>query len=35
LLPYLRYDPYLTCGLVVATPALLILILSFMRTRVF
>jgi hypothetical protein len=35
LLPYLRYDPYLTCGLVVATPALVILILSFMRTRVF
>ena len=35
LLPYLRYDPYLTCGLVVGTPALLILILSFMRTRVF
>jgi hypothetical protein len=35
LLPYLRYDPYLTCGLVVAVPALLILLLSFLRTRVF
>jgi hypothetical protein len=33
--PYLRYEPYLTFGLLFATPLLLVLVLSFMRTRVF
>jgi uncharacterized membrane protein YeaQ/YmgE (transglycosylase-associated protein family) len=33
--PYLRYDPYLSFGLLFAAPVLLVLTLSFMRTRVF
>ena len=33
--PYLRYEPYLSFGLLFAAPVLLVLMLSFMRTRVF
>src|ERR1035437_11200703 len=33
--PYLRYEPYLSFGLLFAAPVLLVLVLSFMRTRVF
>jgi TRAP-type uncharacterized transport system fused permease subunit len=33
--PYLRYEPYLTFGLLFAAPLLLVLLLSFMRSRVF
>jgi hypothetical protein len=35
LTPYLRYEPYLTFGVLFATPVLLVVTLSFMRTRVF
>ena len=31
--PYVRYEPYLTCGVLFAAPALLIVTLSFLRTR--
>ncbi len=34
-LPWVRYEPYLSFTLLFAAPVLLILILSFMRTRVF
>ncbi len=34
-LPYVRYEPYLSFTLLFAAPVSLILILSFMRTRVF
>ncbi|MGD0639203.1 MAG: hypothetical protein ABSC22_00525 [Roseiarcus sp.] len=34
-LPYVRYEPYLSFGLLFTTPVLLVLLLSFMRTRVF
>jgi hypothetical protein len=34
-LPYVRYEPYLSITLLFATPVALILILSFLRTRVF
>ncbi len=34
-LPYARYDPYMSITLLFAAPVLLILILSFVRTRVF
>ena len=33
--PYLRYEPYLSFGLLFAAPLLLVLLLSFMRSRVF
>jgi hypothetical protein len=33
--PYLGYEPYLSLGLLFAAPVLLVLTLSFMRTRVF
>jgi len=33
--PYLRYEPYLSFGLLFAAPVLLVLLLSFARTRVF
>jgi hypothetical protein len=33
--PYLRYEPYLSFGLLFAAPVLLVLTLSFARTRVF
>jgi len=33
--PYLRYEPYLSFGLLFAAPVLLVMMLSFMRTRVF
>jgi TRAP-type uncharacterized transport system fused permease subunit len=33
--PYLRYEPYLTFSLLFAAPLLLVLLLSFMRSRVF
>jgi uncharacterized membrane protein YeaQ/YmgE (transglycosylase-associated protein family) len=33
--PYLGYEPYLSFGLLFAAPVLLVLTLSFMRTRVF
>jgi len=33
--PFLRYEPYLSFGLLFAAPVLLVLTLSFMRTRVF
>ena len=33
--PYLRYEPYLSFGLLFAAPVLLVVTLSFMRTRVF
>jgi hypothetical protein len=33
--PYLRYEPYLSFGLLFAGPVLFVLILSFMRSRVF
>jgi uncharacterized membrane protein YeaQ/YmgE (transglycosylase-associated protein family) len=35
LLPYVRYEPYLSFTLLFAAPVLLIVLLSFMRTRVF
>ncbi len=34
-LPYVRYEPYLSFTLLFAAPVCLILVLSFMRTRVF
>ncbi|MGO4873022.1 MAG: hypothetical protein ACLPGW_20875 [Roseiarcus sp.] len=34
-LPYVRYEPYLSFGLLFTAPVFLVLILSFMRTRVF
>jgi hypothetical protein len=34
-LPFLRYEPYLSLTLLFATPVLLILLLSFLRTRVY
>jgi hypothetical protein len=34
-LGYVRYEPYLSFGLLFAAPVALILLLSFMRTRVF
>lgn len=34
-LPYVRYEPYLSFTLLFAAPVFLILIVSFMRTRVF
>ena len=34
-LPYVRYEPYLSFGLLFAAPIFLILILSYLRTRVF
>ena len=33
--PYLRYEPYVSFGLLFAAPVLLVVILSFLRTRVF
>ena len=33
--PYLRYEPYLSFGLLFAAPVLLVLLFSFARTRVF
>jgi hypothetical protein len=33
--PYLRYEPYLSFGLLFAAPVLLVLTLSLARTRVF
>jgi len=33
--PYLRYEPYLSFGLLFAVPVLLVMALSYMRTRVF
>jgi len=33
--PYLRYEPYLSFGLLFAAPVLLVVMLSFMRSRVF
>ena len=34
-MPYLRYEPYLSFGLLFAAPVFLVMLLSFMRTRVF
>jgi len=35
LTPYLRYEPYLSFGVLFTAPLLLVLLLSFMRSRVF